>query len=88
MFVHGSADLPGTIGELSPWVDWVIEPEDELFARLEAQQGRRVMKTHTPLDGVVLDPRATYVVVVRDPLIAVRPFVRAAWARQRKKPGV
>ncbi|MEJ7705927.1 MAG: sulfotransferase domain-containing protein [Nocardioidaceae bacterium] len=24
--------------------------------------------THTPLDGVVMDPRATYVVVVRDPL--------------------
>ena len=27
-----------------------------------------MVKTHTPLDGVVIDPRATYVVVVRDPL--------------------
>ena len=67
-FVHGSPALPAPLGELSPWVDWLIEPEDVLFARLNAQPGRRVVKTHTPLDGVVIDPRATYVVVVRDPL--------------------
>ena len=66
--VHGSAALPAPLGELSPWVDWLVEPEGDLFARLEAQPGRRVLKTHTPLDGVVLDQRATYVVVVRDPL--------------------
>ncbi|WP_435746454.1 sulfotransferase domain-containing protein [Nocardioides sp. SYSU DS0663] len=66
--VHGTAALPAPVGELSPWVDWLLEPEGDLFARLDAQPGRRVLKTHTPLDGVVLDPRATYVVVVRDPL--------------------
>jgi aryl sulfotransferase len=66
--VHGSAALPAPVGELSPWVDWLTEPEGALFARLNAQPGRRVLKTHTPLDGVVLDPRASYVVVVRDPL--------------------
>ena len=49
-------------------MDWLTIPEDDLFARLEAQPGRRVVKTHTPLDGVVLDRRATYVVVARDPL--------------------
>lgn len=65
---HGSAELPAPLGALSPWVDWLGEPEEVLFPRLEAQQVRRVLKTHTPLDGVVLDPRATYVVVVRDPL--------------------
>ncbi len=68
MLVHGSPTLPAPLGELSPWVDWLTIPEDELFSRLEAQPGRRVVKTHTPLDGVVIDPRATYVVVVRDPL--------------------
>ena len=47
----------------------VTIPEDDLFARLEAQPGQRVVKTHTPLDGqVVLDVRATYAVVTRDPL--------------------
>jgi hypothetical protein len=68
MLVHGTPTLPAPLAELSPWVDWMTTPEEELFARLEAQPGRRVVKTHTPLDGVVIDPRATYVVVVRDPL--------------------
>jgi len=73
--VHGSPDLPAPLGELSPWVDWMVEPEGALFERLEEQPGRRVVKTHTPLDGVVLDPRAAYVVVVRDPLdLAVSLF--------------
>lgn len=66
--VHGTPDLPAPIAELSPWVDWLVEREETLFARLAEQPGRRVLKTHTPLDGVVLDPRASYVVVVRDPL--------------------
>jgi aryl sulfotransferase len=66
--VHGSPALPAPLGELSPWVDWLTEPEEVLFSRLNAQPGRRVVKTHTPLDGVVIDPAATYVVVVRDPL--------------------
>ncbi|HEX5086730.1 MAG TPA: sulfotransferase domain-containing protein [Nocardioides sp.] len=68
LLLHGTPDLPAPLGELSPWVDWLTIPEDDLFARLEAQPGRRVVKTHTPLDGVVIDPRATYIVVVRDPL--------------------
>jgi aryl sulfotransferase len=68
LLVHGTPELPAPLGDLSPWVDWLTIPEDELFARLEAQPGRRVVKTHTPLDGVVIDPRAMYVVVVRDPL--------------------
>lgn len=66
--LHGSPELSAPLAELSPWVDWLVEPEDVVFARLESQSGRRVVKTHTPLDGVVLDARATYVVVVRDPL--------------------
>ena len=66
--VLGTPDLPRPLADLSPWVDWLVEPEESLFARLEDQVGRRVVKTHTPLDGVVLDPRASYVVVVRDPL--------------------
>jgi len=66
--VHGSPALPAPLGQLSPWVDWLTEPEEVLFSRLDAQPGRRVVKTHTPLDGLVIDPRATYVVVVRDPL--------------------
>lgn len=61
---------PDRLGEVSPWVDHLIEPMPELNARLGAQSHRRFMKTHTPLDGIVLDPRATYLVVARHPLDA------------------
>jgi aryl sulfotransferase len=68
LLVFGSPDLPAALPTLSPWVDHTIEPVDEVFARLEAQQHRRFVKTHTPLDGIPLDDRATYVVVARHPL--------------------
>jgi hypothetical protein len=68
LLVFQRPDLPAPLAELSPWVDWLITPEDDLFARLSVQPHRRFVKTHTPLDGVPLDPRATYVVVARHPL--------------------
>jgi hypothetical protein len=36
-----------------------------------AQTHHRFIKTHTPLDGIPLDSRATYLVVARNPLDAV-----------------
>ena len=68
LLVLGSPDLPAPLPTLSPWVDHLIEPVEDVVRRLEAQQHRRFVKTHTPLDGVPLDPRATYVVVARHPL--------------------
>ena len=68
LLVFGRPELPDRLGRLSPWLDWLVEPEEDVFARLAAQTHRRVIKTHTPLDGVPLHPRATYVVVGRHPL--------------------
>jgi hypothetical protein len=70
LLVLGTARLPVPLAELSPWLDWLVEPADEVYARLAAQPHRRVVKTHTPLDGIPLDPRVTYVVVARHPLDA------------------
>ena len=42
-----------------------------MYAALESQTHRRFIKTHTPLDGIPLDDRATYIVVARHPLDAV-----------------
>jgi sulfotransferase family protein len=39
-----------------------------VFAQLAAQEHRRFIKTHTPLDGIPLDPRVTYLVTARHPL--------------------
>ncbi|MBA2465227.1 MAG: sulfotransferase domain-containing protein [Nocardioidaceae bacterium] len=68
LLVFGSPELPEPLGRLSPWLDHLIEPRDRLFERLEQQNWRRVMKTHTPLDGIPIVPGADYVVVARHPL--------------------
>ncbi|HZB48620.1 MAG TPA: sulfotransferase domain-containing protein, partial [Mycobacteriales bacterium] len=68
LLVLRTPQLPRPLIELSPWLDWLVEPRDEVVARLAAQPHRRVIKTHTPLDGLPIDPRATYVVVGRHPL--------------------
>jgi aryl sulfotransferase len=68
LLVFGTPDLPAPLGELSPWLDWLITPRDVVFERLAAQRHQRFIKTHTPLDGIPLDPRATYIVMARHPL--------------------
>jgi aryl sulfotransferase len=70
LLIFRRPDLPTRLGAISPWLDWVGEPRDEVIAQLEAQQHRRIVKTHTPLDGIPLDRRAHYIVVARDPLDA------------------
>jgi hypothetical protein len=68
LLVFGRPELPDRLGRLSPWLDWLVESEEDVLARLAAQTHRRVIKTHTPLDGVPLHPRVTYIVVGRHPL--------------------
>ncbi|MDN5854495.1 MAG: sulfotransferase domain-containing protein, partial [Actinomycetia bacterium] len=68
LLVHQTPDLPEPLATLSPWLDWLVTPKEEVYDRLERQPYRRVIKTHTPLDGVPIDRRATYIVVARHPL--------------------
>jgi hypothetical protein len=68
LLVFQTSDLPAPLSELSPWLDWLVTPRDEVVALLAAQDHRRFVKTHTPLDGIPLDPRVIYVVVARHPL--------------------
>ena len=70
LLVFQTPDLPRPLPELSPWLDWLITPQDKVYARLAEQDHRRLIKTHTPLDGIPLDARATYIVVARQPLDA------------------
>jgi aryl sulfotransferase len=70
LLIHQHPELPAPLAELSPWLDHLVETRDEVVARLAAQPHRRVVKTHTPLDGVPLNSRATYIVAVRHPLDA------------------
>jgi hypothetical protein len=68
LLIFQSPDLPAPLSQLSPWPDWLAKAQAEVFAELDAQQHRRFIKTHTPLDGIPLDPRATYLVAARHPL--------------------
>ncbi len=68
LLVLQTPDLPGRLGAISPWLDWLVTPREDVVALLERQAHRRVIKTHTPLDGVPSDDRATYIVVGRHPL--------------------
>jgi aryl sulfotransferase len=70
LLVFQQQELPAPLAEVSPWLDWKVAPRDEVWARLAAQPHRRVMKTHTPLDGLPLDSRVSYIVVARHPLDA------------------
>jgi putative ATP-binding cassette transporter len=67
LLVFDGPDLPEPMSRVSPWLDQTIRPIEEVVAALDAQKHRRFIKTHTPLDGLVLDDRVTYIGVGRDP---------------------
>ena len=67
LLVFQTPELPDRLTELSPWLDMQTAPRDEVVAALEAQEHRRFIKSHTPLDGLPYDERVTYICVGRDP---------------------
>ena len=54
------------VGRLSPWLDLRVTPREAKLATLEAQQHRRLIKTHLPVDALVFSPAAKYIYVGRD----------------------
>lgn len=59
-------DLPGPASFISPWLDFRPIPLEMVLGQLEAQEHRRYIKTHTPLDGLPYFPEAKYLCVSRD----------------------
>jgi hypothetical protein len=68
LLVFQTRELPRPLADLSPWLDWLGTPRDDVYGQLQRQTHRRFIKTHTPLDGLPLDDRATFIVVARHPL--------------------
>jgi aryl sulfotransferase len=68
LLIFQTEELPEPMATLSPWLDWKVAKREEVFSRLDAQQHRRIIKTHTPLDGIPLHSQVTYIVVARHPL--------------------
>ncbi|MCV7078393.1 sulfotransferase [Mycobacterium szulgai] len=67
LLVFDGPQLPGPLHLVSPWLDLTAQPVEHVVAALSAQRHRRFIKTHTPLDGLPLDDRVTYIGVGRDP---------------------
>jgi hypothetical protein len=67
LLVFDGPDFPAPLEQLSPWIDMLTRPVEEVHALLDAQTHRRIIKTHTPLDGVPFRDDVHYVVVGRDP---------------------
>jgi len=67
LLIFDGPAFPAPLEQVSPWLDMLIRPLADVTAALAAQTHRRVIKTHTPLDGLPLHADVTYLVVGRDP---------------------
>ena len=54
------------VAEMSPWLDLRVPPKDEKLPAVEAQEHRRFLKTHLPVDALVFSPQAKYLYIGRD----------------------
>jgi hypothetical protein len=68
LLIFQTPELPDSLWHLSPWLDNLGIPLGFQYDQLAEQQHRRFIKTHTPLDGIPLDPQVTYIVTARHPL--------------------
>ncbi len=59
--------LDRPLTRISPWLEMMTAPLAEVRADLESQTHRRLIKSHTPMDGLPDDDRIRYVCVARDP---------------------
>ena len=71
LLIFDGPEFPAPLGALSPWMDHFVEPMEKVHADLAAQEHRRFIKTHTPLDGLPFREEVRYVCVGRDPRDAV-----------------
>ena len=67
LLVHQTPELPRPLAELSPWLDLRLASMADINANYGSQEHRRVIKTHTPLDGLSYREDASYVFCGRDP---------------------
>ena len=67
LLIHQMPELPLPLTRLSRWLDRHTQPIETVIAEFDAQPYARVIKTHTPLDGLPYYDEVFYVVCGRDP---------------------
>ncbi len=70
LLFSGDPEVETDLPMKMPWVDMRFREIEEVAERIEAMTHRRCLKSHTPLDGLPLDPEAQYICVFRHPLDA------------------
>jgi aryl sulfotransferase len=64
LIFNGTPNLE--VAEISPWLDLRVPPKEVKLTALEAQQHRRFIKTHLPVDALVFSHKAKYIYIGRD----------------------
>ncbi len=64
LLFNGKEGMP--VAEMSPWLDLRVPPAPVKLEVLEAQEHRRFVKTHLPVDALVYSPDAKYIYIGRD----------------------
>ncbi|MGR8950449.1 MAG: sulfotransferase domain-containing protein, partial [Gammaproteobacteria bacterium] len=64
--IFQSPEPPDSLDKISPWVDAVFEPNEDVMARIEEQTHRRYLKTHLPLSAIPYFSQVKYIYVGRD----------------------
>ena len=64
LLFNGEADLE--VAHMSPWLDLRVPPKEVKLPEVEAQQHRRFIKTHLPVDALVFSEKAKYLYIGRD----------------------
>jgi len=54
------------VADMSPWIDLRVPPAPVKLQAVEAQEHRRFLKTHLPVDALVFSPKAKYIYIARD----------------------
>ncbi len=70
----------GDAPEERPWVDFRVDPIEELLSTLEALEHRRVIKSHCPLSALPIGCGVRYLLVYRNPADAL-----VSWGNHREK---
>jgi aryl sulfotransferase len=74
MLVLDEVQFDRPLAEISPWLDMLTNELTGVVSALQAQEHRRIIKTHTPLDGLPFHDGVTYICVGRDPRDAALSF--------------
>lgn len=68
LLISGDPMVDAQTSMKSPWIDISIRDIAEVMARLEAQEHRRQVKSHTPFDGLPIWREVRYIAVYRHPI--------------------